>query len=135
MELQEKRREQDAKIELKRQEKEKAREEAARERERKLEARNAAIESSAKELTKKIQLKVSWLQRTCTCMFHASDKKLIVDRISWPGLCTVMFEWSPLLQPSLRFSNVCQSSVGLSSTDMRNPKIKGKPSYCLLRQT
>lgn len=59
MELQEKRREHDAKMEQKRQEKEKAREEAARERERKLEARNAAIQSSVVELTKKIQLKVS----------------------------------------------------------------------------
>ena len=59
MELQERRREQDAKMEQKRQEKEKAREEAARERERKLEARNAALQSSVVELTKKIQLKVS----------------------------------------------------------------------------
>lgn len=58
MELQERRREHDAKLEQKRQEKEKAREEAARERERKLEARNAAILSSAEELEKKILLKV-----------------------------------------------------------------------------
>ena len=64
MELQERRREHDAKLEQKRQEKEKAREEAARERERKLEARNAAILSLAEELEKKILLKVGFMFQT-----------------------------------------------------------------------
>ena len=83
MELQERRREQDAKMEQKRQEKEKAREEAARKRERKLEALNAAQQSSLVELTKKIQLRVSIVFSCIVC------QSLKITVYAWLGVIAV----------------------------------------------
>jgi hypothetical protein len=57
LELDQKRREQDAKIELKKVERDRQREEMAKERERRIEAIHAALLSSTEQLEKKIQQK------------------------------------------------------------------------------